>query len=180
MASSCRAKSPRRLQKINRYKHIQDKKIKVSLNRLLKRYIDSGKINVGELDIDAMNMLKRRSLEVAEKSLNEYIKKKDYGIKNSSAFLYHIVKKVENDESIVIDNSRDGILKKNNCEKVAKKDYGQRSLQGHLSHYSHEKDDMICLDKDIDEKDISIGWMEKLFPSWLRGRGKRSGLFARG
>lgn len=176
MASSCRANSSRRFQKINHYKHVQEKQINTKVNQLVKKYIDAGKMNDTDLDKNVMDMLKRRSWEVVEKSLKEYTKRKDSTIRNFSSFLCQIVKEVENgDDSIKKSDKKN--RKKDNNNKVRKKPrkgYNQRSLLGHLSHYSQEGVDMSHSENDsLNER------MEKLFPSWLRGRGRGSGLFAR-
>mmetsp|Transcript_6593 Transcript_6593/g.12431 ORF Transcript_6593/g.12431 Transcript_6593/m.12431 type:complete len:465 (+) Transcript_6593:561-1955(+) len=89
-----------RAQKQKERKLEQDEYISSTVDKIIREYIESGKLKDGELDKGSISLCKRRNAAIVEAALLQYIEKRgDKELENPSAFFTKVMCKITDDDT---------------------------------------------------------------------------------
>lgn len=203
--ASNRAHSKSRQVKITQRRHEQETYVAHAVTKIVQEYMDAGQLSNEELDEGVIALLKRRSADVVNHALREYIDKRDgrnESLENPSAFLTAIVCEMSQEPtsskmSYAHTNTSRGKdrergkgretytsnrgYRTSQTNQSAKDDYSYYGIQNNDSHdtvlsrmsiFSKEGVDMSASERDTNVSNDFQNRMDRIFPSWLRGRGR--------
>jgi len=174
----------------------QDEYISTNVDKIIKEYLDQGKLKEGELDSGAILICKRRSAATVEAALSQYIEQRaEKELDNPSAFFMNVMLRVTEAEGEGNGNA-DGKRKQGGSGKGRGGGNGNSSSgSGNRNSNGNSKSKSDGGDKPVRSRDASVftksgvdmsiseknddgdATLSKIFPSMGRGRGRGRGAY---
>ncbi len=158
----------------------QDEYISTTVDKILKDYIEQGKLKEGELDNGAILLCKRRSAATVEAALEAYLEKRgERQFDNPSAFFTNVMCQVTDEGPVKgKSSSRGGGRGGKSGEKRFSKSGGTKEPRSRdASVFTKSGVDMSISERD--DKSSGEKNLSKIFPSMGRGRGRGRGAYMR-